>query len=530
MPAVSAALVVIVVLSFVAATQFPPAAFNIYDDLEKYFAFPTRMLTTGTLAGSPLNALGSETLGGQAWLQGFFLALLPIPYINGFDALLCLGLAMLLVIGFAGTASRWMPVGAFAALVLVAIDPQYVNVSALYCGVALSMAAIVWLVEQPPPGGWRDGLVPGLFCAALIACKSSLGLMPVLLIVCYAAVRAIGQRQPGAAAAAALKAGLWTVLLLAPWFVLYVGIFAAAHKPLLDSAGQLPFDLGVFFSANRLPYGAAALYYSAAIVAAGALAAFSFVTAKAHPLVLTLSAACLAGALAFFGGTSIMAVHHSSFPSAFRYGLIDVLIVVPLVCAAAWRWQSRFEGTVRALSLVLGLSVLADFAPALALRIDQAWTYGHTLAFEDSITQPYLAYSTARQSDFGAARGRRAQDTIPPGLPVVVWTASPFELDYARNPIVDVEPAGLATPWATVPPANYLIWEYRGYAVRTPDDYNDDLHNGGDYERLIARRGLAFLHTLDTAVRSGRILFNDGYVVVVQLAAPLGQEWRSAAH
>lgn len=65
---------------------FAPRAFNFHDDFQKYFAYPTRMLATGTLAGSTLSALGSETLGAQSFLHALVLSVLPIGYINGVDA------------------------------------------------------------------------------------------------------------------------------------------------------------------------------------------------------------------------------------------------------------------------------------------------------------------------------------------------------------------------------------------------------------------------------------------------------------
>ena len=42
-------------------TQLPPSAFNYHDDFQKYLAHPVRMLATGTLFGSPLSAIGSES-------------------------------------------------------------------------------------------------------------------------------------------------------------------------------------------------------------------------------------------------------------------------------------------------------------------------------------------------------------------------------------------------------------------------------------------------------------------------------------
>ena len=90
---------VALILSLTAATQLSPDVFNPHDDFEKYFAFPVRMLQTGTLSGSTLNALGSETLGAGAVLHAVVLNHFPVQYINGVDAVFGLFLCLLLPVG-----------------------------------------------------------------------------------------------------------------------------------------------------------------------------------------------------------------------------------------------------------------------------------------------------------------------------------------------------------------------------------------------------------------------------------------------
>ena len=51
----------------------------------------------------------------------------------------------------------------------------------------------------------------------------------------------------------------------------------------------------------------------------------------------------------------------------------------------------------------------------------------------------------------------------------VAVPSTPFHLDYARNPIIDTEPAGMTTPWAHIPPdVHYILWQHSGPAVRPP--------------------------------------------------------------
>ena len=64
-------LVVMALTGLMIVTQLAPTLYNSYDDFQYYFAHAVRMVQTGSLYGSPLNASGGESLGGQAFLQAF---------------------------------------------------------------------------------------------------------------------------------------------------------------------------------------------------------------------------------------------------------------------------------------------------------------------------------------------------------------------------------------------------------------------------------------------------------------------------
>jgi hypothetical protein len=427
-----------------------------------------------------------------------------------------------------------MPAGALAIAALVAIDPQYVNVSSLYYGVALSLALVLWLAGRSVATAWMHGIVPGLLLAALVAAKPSLGLFPVVTLLVAAAIAIMSMRRVRPAVVGLAGIGLWSTLFVAPWLALYAAQYGAwaASPSRVDQPLSVP--LATFFSAAPLPSGAVPLLYTAAAGAAASMALAMLAgwrrereQASGVPI---LAAALLAGAAVYLAETWFLASYQSSFGIALRYGLIDILVIVPLGVALPWCEGGRRRTATRAGSLVLAVGVIGAFVPSLWARVEQASTYGHVLAFPWlSDRSDYLAYNRARLAP-DANRGARAiQGLVPAGEPILVWTESPFHLDFARNPIIDVQPAGLATPWARVPPVRYLIWEYRGFAVRPAADYEDAIEDAGLYERIIARRSLAFTRTLDAAARSGRILYNDGWVVAVQLAAPLDQRWRDMA-
>jgi hypothetical protein len=106
------------------------------------------MLATGTLAGNPVSALGSESFGGQAFLHGFVLSAFPMPFINGVDAVFGLLLLMALAASAGWRRLGLLPGAVLGPLAIVAINPRYVNVSALYIGAALIATAVMLAGDQ----------------------------------------------------------------------------------------------------------------------------------------------------------------------------------------------------------------------------------------------------------------------------------------------------------------------------------------------------------------------------------------------
>ena len=49
------------------------------------------------------------------------------------------------------------------------------------------------------------------------------------------------------------------------------------------------------------------------------------------------------------------------------------------------------------------------------------------------------------------------QEKVPAGETILAWINAPFYLDYKRNRIIDIDPAGIGNAWAGVLEARYLI-------------------------------------------------------------------------
>lgn len=515
-----AAVPITLIMAFTALTQIPPRYFNWHDDYEKYFAHPVRMLATGTVFGSPLNALGSETLGGMAGLHAMAVNHAPIAYLNAVDAGLGLLLCLLLPVSALPSRSHW-PMALAAPLLVFAIEPQYVNVGALYLAAALVMASVL-LASDAAAEALPSPPLLGLLYAALVVLKSNYAVFPILHLPLLGTGFALGGRAADAFRWAARTAG-FGLLLLAPWLLLHAPHYLRFAVPEGDGLpASEPFP-GVL-SAVQLHYANGARFRDytwvllAATVAAGAAV---MPLRRSDPRRATgLGAGALATA---FGSLVLLALGPamSGYDTAVRYGAPLVIGGAPVVFALAYR---RGAGLApRMATVLLALLCAALFAEPLRTRMGRAWATRSILAFAPTAAKPlavYVGYSQEVLHGSARARVAAAQAAVPPGEPLVAWVSAPFLLDYRRNVVFEAERSGISGPWAYVPSVRYLVVEYQGPAVRPPSVYETEARtNASARERHIARSCLAFLHFVHQFRAGADAVYDDGGIVVLRRRA-----------
>ena len=252
---------------FVAATLVPPAAYNLHDDFLTYFVHPLRMLATGSVFGSPLSEIGRLALGGQAFLDGFVLAHFPIAYVNAVDALFCFLLLLAVLVGFATRAGPAPVAASLAVALVVAINPQSVNISALFSGSALSAAAMLVAVDSVPRENVRavQRLAPvSLLCAALVALKPTFLPFAGLQLGFLAAAEGLERRS----LRSFVVSGLWLLgagfVFLAPWLALHAPHYLRARAA-GGAATHATFEPLNPFDSTALAYGDTVLHYTIVI-------------------------------------------------------------------------------------------------------------------------------------------------------------------------------------------------------------------------------------------------------------------------
>ncbi len=529
---------VLAVAVFVSLTLVPPRAYNIHDDLLKYLTSPVRMLETGSVFGSPLSASGREALGGQAFLQGFVLAHLPITYVNGIDPLFSVVLALAMLVSFSNRRGPG-PVPALLSVALfLAINPQSVNVTALYSGSALALALILLPAIAPAPAnddGW--GLVrrlapPSLLAAALVALKPTFLPFAALQLLFTATADAVDRRSPSAfVASGAASLGL-SFVFLAPWLALHAPHYLAAAGSSRQRGGP-SFAAIDPLGTTPLFYGDTVLHFTgtAAIAAAVGLAllAVSRRRALGDPAAASarrVAATSLASTAAYAAFLALPALLGVPPERALRFSCATLIAAGPAAFVLGWQGlppllPDRWRGRVRTCLAAISLLVTMSFAPGLVARVRQATEHGSILAFAFAKTERYLAYSKKVMSPEQRDGVALMQSLVPRGEPMLAWIATPFHLDFSRNPVFDVDVAGLANPWAAQPPVRYVLWSYRGLAVRSPAECR--AMAGTRADEIAGARCAEFQERLVSLATAGgaEVVADDGETVLLRLDAPL---------
>jgi hypothetical protein len=534
---------ILLVMGFVMVTVVPAGVFNFHDDFEKYFAHPVRMLQTGSVAGSPLSVLGSEALGGMALLHAVVLAHFAIPYLPAVDLLFGLLLCLLLVADVALRRGHGpLTAGLLVALVVV-VDPQIVNVSASYLASALIAAAILLGCDDRASDG-RPGfqgppsVALGLIYAALIALKPSFA----VFIVLHATFAGFSLPAPAEASAGAVlwgrfrwlvRAGLWTVFFTSPWLLPHVPHYLAGgpHTDPVWVTQVSSADIASLLSFKRSNWGDPAAYYTL-LAAVPALVVLAYLiaagkngrraTGTVWPPLAAATGAVLAGYLLM---TLALSPFLFGVGASIRYQIPILIGAVPVILASGkWGIEGRppvAMTLMRAWPVLLALMVLVLFSGGLIHRMSGMLALRTVLPFW--INRPVTAEElTVHRQLIGEEYGTRIaaiQGRVPPGEPIVAWILPAFHLDYARNPVVDAEPAGLTTPWARIPDdSRYFLWQYAGPYVRSKDTHLQMARFAeGAHYRLQGWRSYQLFQTFETMRSRSDVLYDDGQYLLFRV-------------
>jgi hypothetical protein len=526
---------------FFAATLIPSQAFNFHDDFHTYFARPLRMLVTGSLGGDEFELLGVDSLGAQSYWHGVFIFAADPSWLNGFDAVFSFLLAGFLLIDLRRRLEASSAYLIAAALVYVAINPQTVNISALFSGVAI-MLGIAFAAVQLGSGGARRALPLGLLLATLAALKTTFIAFAGVFVVVYFCLwlwRDGTQALKTAAGTAVIAS-----LALLPWLAIH-----ARHY--FDTLESLPVNEGAaapgllkgwlaLLSTDPLVYGGRAVYYGAVIALLGVGLAVTLRAYRPHgdkpadPLFVTVAAMC-AGALGMFSAT--LGVMDPL--TALRYACPALIAVLPLLLLSV----SRLPGAPFAVggigagvwaSGAIAVLVGGMFADTLGGRIARAYMSHTTASFP--VSPQYLRYNNLALGDAGRLRTRLAQEQVPAGKPLLAWVSTPFQLDFARNSVFIASEPGWMNRWLDLPigaapetlrayflarGVRHLLWEHTGGGMPDSQRYSNFSASPFPIYRRLAQVNRYMQDAWQKLAQSSQLLYDAHGIAVIDLASPI---------
>ena len=527
---VSCAVLLVGVL--VVSTLVPPWAFNYHDDYQKYFAHPARMLQTGSLRGSSGSALGFETLGGQAFLHGFVLSLASFDALNavdlGFGWPLCIALA-----GLGPCRDTWQA-GArgLAVLLVITLNPQVVNVSATY---TISALCLAWAeLGRSQLLAKREQLrayacASGLLFAGLCSLKTSCALLSALL---YLVTTCALWQQGGLRRAVQWASPTLGVLLFAllPWLGVHAHLYlapASAPEPRLIETLGTPYRVDLLSLVPDLYGGDNFATFTFAVIVCVLIAFYAWPKAAdggdpRRPwaaYLIAVCAACLSACYLLM--LWVVAPRSQGAVTLMRLCAPFFIGLVPAVISLAGQLTTTRTTGSRAALVLFGLALCVPFTRGVGTRLGAALSYGSILAFPGlAQDEDYIRYNY--DVLYGTFRGRtaKAQALVPQGAPLIAFINTPFWLDYNRNAIADLDPAGLGTPWASVPHARHILWELNGFATVQLQAYEKERDRSGLLQARIGDAGLRLTRVLIDLARRSRVLYRDGSTVLLELPEP----------
>lgn len=521
---------------------------NPYDDDIAYLAFLKKLSDTGTML-EPFSFRRLSAYGGQT----LFLELVSVraapSQAHTFDRCISVLMIVLLMLGHRRRGRR--PAVLFllsTILLLVAMPTIAINTASYFSGVVFFLAlfrTLVWVEERTSERTGEARLAPWkaalpLALVAVAACTLRQNYLPVpavTLAVSYGA-RLFRTRGPlGERLAEPLYAAGFSLAALVPWFIvswqsnhtfLYPVMPGTFHTPLAMNATAWNVVREIAFQANVAVEGLPLETFGLFVVAA----AFVREPGARIPLGATCAGAVVGFLALVHGLTQSDATNIGRYAFAF---LVATALAVVLTTGTA-----RLTARLERLHVAAGIALFATFLQ-IALSRDKFWKeYG--LKFDNI---ELLAYTRSRARETEPAELRmyseRLQGAVPAGERIAVLVDDPHYLDFARNPIWNLDMPGFASLPPGMPAfqgSQALEEYYRGLGLRwlmwvTPE--HSRYHYRREYFlelflseqeiwRTYAPYVVDLIDNMNEIRRRHREAYAERGIVVIDLAEPHGPE------
>ena len=527
------AAVVLVELVGLVATRSNP-----FDDQIAYTAFVKRLLDCGNLI-EPFSYRRVSAYGGQTSLLALAALRGDVQSSNLLDQGIFQWIAILVVIDLA--CRRKLRPGVIAvvvALVLAASDLS-INSAATWTGFAMFAAAYGFASRTDLPR--RTALLLAFAtCAAACTLRQNYllpaGLFAALLLVAHvrehAAAgtwrRAIHDERATIGWCVAIVALILVPYMAAAWrsnhtflYPLLLGTMNPAAP--LRPSGATGSDELAFFVRTVLSSDPIRIWWL--------LVPFMILAKDRRPL-RPWRAMLIASAVGLLFMVHSFMLSDAASLWRYAYGYMTPLAVIfvleiapqlPMSQPAA-EAELRLDGIATLLVWFALVAQLAMYRPGLADRLELDV---HRLRAAESL-------GSAKPAD--AAGYRAMQAAVPAGARVAVLVDDPYLLDYARNPIFNLDLPGFAAPPPGLPSflgaerwrsylaglgiryVAYVRTEDSSYLYRR-DSWRDRMFTQGELWRFMGAHMVDTIDTLAALRRTSQVLYDEGGLVVIDLGA-----------
>ena len=517
-------------------SSIDPDAYNYHDDFQKYFIHPIKMLETGSVFGGTLSAIGQQSLGGQAFFQSFFLSFVGLNAINIFDSVFCLSISIFLLLELA-LKERALMFGTLIACLVVLFHPQYVNISSLYSSVLFILTSIILSLEflrnhsNVNSFYFKYILALSFSLASLVILKTNNAIFPLIYFFIFIFFIFIFRKFSKPIFQSIFITPLISLILVVPWLItlfnLYKDSTQSTNKTLNLKIPSLQIEpyIKKLISNDSLIYGGSHFAYTSLTIVGFLLIVLIIFVLKRKKIELQklektnlfLSFVSIFSGIAIYFVMIFLGAKYSPIEDLTRYSLPFIVATIPIglfflfVSIPKNFLYSKFVFYF----IIIVLSI--NFFQYYVNRTIQSYKCGSQLSFTSfACSKDYLNYNKEVFKKEKKLFVQKLQKNIPEKKAIMVWINTPFYMDFKRNEIIDISIGGFDNPWAKFPSAEYMIWEYKGFATRSIRDLEYFANKSFLIDKRIAIRTLQHIKKINQLYKNGKIkiIFDDGSVLI----------------
>lgn len=432
---------------------------NPYDDDVSYYPSAKQLLERGSLI-EPFSFRRMSALGGQSFFHAILLLRVPVLHLNLFDRGMCFVLAVLLLASHrVGEAKVPILARLLSVAVLVILPNTSINAASYYSGLAFFLALFQTMERMKDDLALdiRDAarrIVPLALTAAAICTLRQNYQITVFVFVVVAYAFAMSDRRNGRLLQRFIEpmsACFLTALFVAPWLILLLrsngtflfpimpGNFRAAvamNPEGMDLATRLRFFIDVWLGLE--PIRTLPLFF---------VVGLSLRNEIARKPIVSSWIACIVGLALITWNFSLADAPNLS---RYSYGF--------LTAAALLTWQTVALRVVRRLEATSmpGFNaslqaVLLGFGLCLPLYGHDEWTRRVLFARVDDVAELWRRSVPPQVESPLAAPYHRLQSALPPSARMLILVDRPYNFDFKRNEIWNLDMPGSASPPPGIP-------------------------------------------------------------------------------